>query len=401
MPTYIVNWNPERFNWTDVSHFIAETAAGRMPEYGWSTGKRTSVREGDRIFMFRQGKERGLVGSGYASGDSYTAEHWDKSRDDEANYVEIRWDTLLEPEQRLRVEKLIAEDVGVPWDNLYGSGVAVPQAEKLERLWENHLIQIGRIGPKFQVGRRYTRNDIYKILEVPKDKQGGDWDTGYHRHGDDFFVFCAVGTTGRTGHDYGNYWDGDELVWRGKTGSKESHPQIQAMLRGESDVYIFTRERDRDPFTYEGLAKGTLQGSTIPVTIRWRFGEPSEVRDETLPNEVIAPETLTEGAVQRITINAYERNPAARRKCIEEKGVDCCVCGFNFANFYGLLGDGFIHIHHLRDLASIGEEYVVNPIDDLDPVCPNCHAMLHRKRPAMSIEALRAIIKQQELSNEH
>ena len=62
-------------------------------------------------------------------------------------------------------------------------------------------------------------------------------------------------------------------------------------------------------------------------------------------------------------------------------------------NVYGDMGDGFIHVHHLKDLATIGEEYEVDPIEDLRPVCPNCHAMLHRTVPAMSIEDLRAIFE--------
>jgi 5-methylcytosine-specific restriction protein A len=45
-------------------------------------------------------------------------------------------------------------------------------------------------------------------------------------------------------------------------------------------------------------------------------------------------------------------------------------------------------VHHLRPLAEIGAEYVLDPEVDLRPVCPNCHAMLHRTRPPMSIEAL-------------
>jgi predicted HNH restriction endonuclease len=93
-------------------------------------------------------------------------------------------------------------------------------------------------------------------------------------------------------------------------------------------------------------------------------------------------------------VNSYERNPAARRACIAHYGTGCSVCGFNFGQVYGDLGEGYIHVHHLRDLATIGTEYEVDPIADLRPVCPNCHAMLHRETPAMSIEELKEIIEQ-------
>lgn len=46
---------------------------------------------------------------------------------------------------------------------------------------------------------------------------------------------------------------------------------------------------------------------------------------------------------------------------------------------YGSLGKGFIHVHHKIPLSEIGDEYEVDYVNDLIPVCPNCHAMLHRK----------------------
>lgn len=111
--------------------------------------------------------------------------------------------------------------------------------------------------------------------------------------------------------------------------------------------------------------------------------------DFELPEEV--PETLIEGAKKTITVNAYERNPAARNACIKEYGVVCTVCNFDFEAFYGHRGKGFIHVHHLRSLAGVGQEYEVDPINDLRPVCPNCHAMLHRKGN-ISIEDLQGEI---------
>jgi len=43
-------------------------------------------------------------------------------------------------------------------------------------------------------------------------------------------------------------------------------------------------------------------------------------------------------------------------------------------------------------LEDIKDEYEVDPINDLRPVCPNCHAMLHRKKPPLTIEELETII---------
>jgi len=112
-----------------------------------------------------------------------------------------------------------------------------------------------------------------------------------------------------------------------------------------------------------------------------------------LPDEVKGkPATYSEGAVTKILVNAYERNEQARSACISEYGTNCAVCGFDFAATYGETGAGFIHVHHLKNLASIGKSYKVDPIKDLRPVCPNCHCMLHSRDPALSIENLRKIV---------
>ncbi len=90
------------------------------------------------------------------------------------------------------------------------------------------------------------------------------------------------------------------------------------------------------------------------------------------------PDEIIEGAKKSIIVNRYERDPEARRQCIEAHGCQCCICGLDFVETYGKVGEGFIHVHHIVPLSSIGEEYIVDPINDLIPVCPNCHAMLHR-----------------------
>ncbi|HEU5209888.1 MAG TPA: HNH endonuclease, partial [Longimicrobiales bacterium] len=81
--------------------------------------------------------------------------------------------------------------------------------------------------------------------------------------------------------------------------------------------------------------------------------------------------------------------------CVAYYGAMCRVCGFSFEDVYGYLGVGFIHVHHTRPLSTIREEYRIDPIRDLVPVCPNCHAMLHRTDPPLEIDELRLRIAQQ------
>lgn len=104
-------------------------------------------------------------------------------------------------------------------------------------------------------------------------------------------------------------------------------------------------------------------------------------------------QTFPEGALTRVTVNKYERDPAARKKCLAQYGHQCSVCDLNFADEYGDIGRDFIHVHHLKELSTVGPGYEVDPIDDLRPVCPNCHAMLHKRRPAFTPEELRGMLR--------
>jgi hypothetical protein len=110
------------------------------------------------------------------------------------------------------------------------------------------------------------------------------------------------------------------------------------------------------------------------------------------PDNKIKLSDLHEGSVVQLVLNRYERDASARKICIDHFGIVCLVCGFDFQKTYGKLGKDFIHVHHIIPLAKIGKRYVVDPLADLRPVCPNCHAMLHRRDPPYEIDELRALI---------
>jgi 5-methylcytosine-specific restriction protein A len=110
-------------------------------------------------------------------------------------------------------------------------------------------------------------------------------------------------------------------------------------------------------------------------------------------NIAVYEQTITEGASYEIIQTIYERNQYARTLCLKHHGYSCAVCDFNFEDVYGVIGKEFIHVHHLNQLSNIGEKHETNPMVDLRPVCPNCHAMLHKVNPPFTIEELKAKIK--------
>ncbi len=100
---------------------------------------------------------------------------------------------------------------------------------------------------------------------------------------------------------------------------------------------------------------------------------------------------MPEGAVTKVLVNKYERSPRNRAACLAHYGSSCQGCGFSFAEKYGEIASGYIHVHHLVPISQIGHDYIVNPIEDLIPLCPNCHAAIHLQSPPFNLEQLRTM----------
>lgn len=117
------------------------------------------------------------------------------------------------------------------------------------------------------------------------------------------------------------------------------------------------------------------------------------ILDAVFPDEVDTSTGIIEGASKTVNVNIHERNPFARQKCIEFYGTACAVCGINLADVYGEEFSGKIHVHHLKPINEYAGEHDIDPIQDLRPVCPNCHMIMHcRQDVPYSIEEVKAFI---------
>ena len=112
---------------------------------------------------------------------------------------------------------------------------------------------------------------------------------------------------------------------------------------------------------------------------------------DSIISSVQATREFEEGGEVVITSKRYERSNALRAEAVRHHGVNCCICDFNFSEAYGEIGVGFIHIHHIDRVADSGVR-VVDVEKDLIPICPNCHAMIHRETPPMNPEKLKQIM---------
>ena len=140
---------------------------------------------------------------------------------------------------------------------------------------------------------------------------------------------------------------------------------------------------DSDNFSYPAVAR---------VWLNIMMGMVLSLANIVPTDEQPATEGYAEGHRYTVASNRYERNPLNRNLCLEIKGYCCTICNMDFEMRYGEIGHNFIHVHHITPVSMLGETYVINPMTDLIPVCPNCHAMLHRCDPPMKPEELKKIL---------
>lgn len=264
MATYLLTWNPQRFDWFDIDEEIAELEEDGWLDGSWTCGHNKSMQPRDRFYLIRLGYRtlnKGIVGSGVITSEPYLGEHWeDEAVESSAKvmFVDVRFDALLNAE----IEKVLGIDIlksdpilsQMHWSS-QTSGIRIPEpvAEELQKRWSAFL-EVGFLSPQ-----------------------------------------------------------------------------------------------------------------------REELG-------------------LIDGVMKEIRVTTYERNATARRQCIEIHGSACAICGFDFARVYGSVGANFIHVHHIMPLADAGGAHQVNPAVDLIPVCPNCHAIIHRRTPCYSIEEMRVFL---------
>ena len=264
MSTYLLLWNPKKWEWTSLENDIETIEATGRSSQRWSCGVTKSIQPGDRIFLLRVGQEpKGIMGAGFAFSSPFYDKHWSgESRD--ALYVDVDFGVLLNADidPILLVENL-----------------------------ENGLLDEQNWHP--QASGTSVKPDFTEVLE--------------------------------------------EVWFHFLNSSPIRHNPFVPSLDGKQKTYF-------------------------------------------------------EGKSTEVTLTKYERNPYARKMCIEYFGYSCIICGFNFESEYGEIGRDYIHVHHLNQIAAIGTKYEVDPTKDLVPVCANCHSIIHRKREPLGIDEVRQMV---------
>jgi 5-methylcytosine-specific restriction protein A len=243
-----------------------------------------------------------------------------------------------------------------------------------------------------------TRREF--IESVGATCQNWQWSWSFVNHDKHFVIFGAWdrNTTGQRSLILSESWETNNHGRR-NPGFQQSRDHIRLIEERGYSLKTFPMEYSDKRKDEQGLGPATIKGFTPKLSDRrltkignaWYASDTYD--DIQLAEEIVSPEKYSEGAKTTIAINAYERSAKARRACVQHHGLNCSVCGFNFQSVYGPLGENFIHVHHIVPIGAVGDEYSVDPVNDLIPVCPNCHAMIHHVNPPLTVAQLKEILK--------
>lgn len=173
--------------------------------------------------------------------------------------------------------------------------------------------------------------------------------------------------------------------------------EYEKSLKGKFFTLELIEEVDTEKLSFQELLKNGLKAApqgpiklndVLEKYISSVFGT---ANDEFFPETIGSSAEIFEGIKKQVSVNKYERSSVARAKCLEAHGYSCKICSFDFEKTYGDIGKNFIHVHHLVPIHSIGQSYKIDYVNDLIPICPNCHAMIHRTNPPMNPEFLKDV----------
>ncbi len=161
-----------------------------------------------------------------------------------------------------------------------------------------------------------------------------------------------------------------------------------ALERYSSDSNVFGGQEDLF-YSVDGIGNG-----------HWGLRNVSSVCDVELTQE---DDEFSEGKLLLKNHLSRERNPKliseAKKSFIKKYGhLYCEVCGFDFFKTYGEVGDNFIEAHHIKPVSKMkdGER---TKIEDIVMLCSNCHSMMHRRKPWLTVNDLKQTIKSNNLNN--
>lgn len=291
MRAFLLTYNPAKWPWDldDLAEEIEATALGHPVLGRWSTGSTwRKIAPGDRAFLLRQGSEpRGIFASGTFETSVFESEHWDGTGRT-ANFADVRWDTVLDPDTPLPLEVVRDRLPDAQWSP-QASGTEVPTGliRELEELWADHvghvrsqsLITAGPISRAAEGQQRRVDSARRKAIEdaaqqiLTEHYTARGWKVEDVRYGNPFDAVATRGDEVLYLEAKGTTTAGQRvIVTRNEVAFAREHPEecvmgivagliVDASGRvdpssGELRLYAWNpEERDLDPLTYDFIPR--------------------------------------------------------------------------------------------------------------------------------------------------
>jgi 5-methylcytosine-specific restriction enzyme A len=201
---------------------------------------------------------------------------------------------------------------------------------------------------------------------------------------------------------YKDYFDDLALQFEGQKEKRTDHLIINHKSEG-NEILVFYRKKRNEfsnfgfrylgRFVYGSHTPNELKSTPTRFVLYPLENVPDDEEKETRTGEShYLPDK--EGKERTRIQTTYERKPKLRAAAIEFHGTKCKICGFDFGEKYGQIGEGYIEIHHLIPHFSVKGEHEVDPKKDLVPVCSNCHRMIHRPKDGWyTIEDMQKMVR--------
>lgn len=224
-----------------------------------------------------------------------------------------------------------------------------------------------------------------------------NWNWSWINEKERFVIFGAS-----TVHEAGDVqlilskdWE-KSLKGRKHSGYSQAIRHLERITNDSFKLFTFRQvESDPDPET------GNVKMTSFEEELEERSLRVSDGKWFALPANDFEPvfydadkvKVYLEGSKIPVSGWRIERNFEARKACLTYHGHKCKLCNFDFEAKYGDLGEGYIHVHHVNPISDYNGERPVNPVEHLIPVCPNCHAMIHRGGKTRSVDEISRRLK--------
>jgi 5-methylcytosine-specific restriction protein A len=369
----------------DLQKLVSRLRSEGSVEDSWRFHNRKNVSAGDRVFLLLQGKSGpAIIGCGRVVGQVGR-----KNR----KWEMIRFEILVDPTKEVLVSR--EELMAIRGPNIWrtqASGVLIPEvvAKKLEDLLVNKSARVD-IGASVS-NPDWTRDELILALNLYLQHRPNPPAKGSPELITLSRILNTLGEKLFPSKGRGGTFRNENGVYMKLMNFRRLDPQYT------SDGKIgLSRGAKADAEVWEEFAADTARCQRVAEAILSSLEDPalgggwSELESDDELQEAPEGRLLTRRHLARERSRKLVENK--RKSAMKRDGrLVCEVCGFDFVVHYGSRGDGVIECHHTKPVETLAEGHKTH-LNDLALVCANCHRIIHRRRPWLSVASLKELME--------